>query len=433
MDESSLRSEILEQIGDFPVIDCHDHTVGPSSAPEYKEPITALIQGYFQSDIVSAGGEAVLGKLNDQNVSTEEKWPIFEKIWKRTQHTAYARVTKLVMSNIYGEDEMSLEAIKRIGEKLLDLRDEKVYASILEGAKIKCRLVNIEPNFRDFMAGKQKLYPLDRLLIPLPGFHAVRSYTNVERFSTMLDETVSDLEGYLQACMEIFSRMKDAGVVGFKDQSAYGRSIRYDNVPRYEAEKLFNFMVEDPRRSLGWPEAKPLDDYLFHSFMRMAKKLDLPVQIHTGHMAGFRNDIVKTNAANFTSVLELHRDVKFDLFHGNWPYLGELLYLAKNYPNVAIDCCWVNIIDPFYTEQLMANSIVTVPHAKIHGFGADYGDSVEYAAAHLMVARDVIAGALARSVSRGWLDRSGASNVAADWLFNNPNAFFKLGFEPFEP
>lgn len=433
MDEAELRSEILESIREFPVIDCHDHTMGPKTAPEYKEPISALIQGYFQSDLVSAGGETLMAKLNDQAVPTEEKWPIFERLWKRTKHTAYARVTRLVLRDVYGEEEMTLEAVKRVGEKLLDLRNEKVYASILEKANIKCRLVNVEPDMRDFISGKYKMYPLDRLLIPLPGFHSVRSYTGVEGFARVVEGPISDLDDYLDTCMGIFSKMKDAGAVGFKDQSAYSRIIRYDNATRYEAEKLFNFMMEDPRRSLGWPEAQPLDDFLFHSFMKMARKLDLPVQIHTGHMAGIRNDIVKTNAVNFTSVLELHREVKFDLFHGNWPYMGELLYLAKNFPNVSIDCCWVNIIDPFYTEQLMANSLVTVPHSKIHGFGADYGDSVEYAAAHLQVARDVIAGALARSISRGWLERAEAEQVAADWLFNNPNEFFSLGFEPFEP
>jgi hypothetical protein len=430
---SELRKEILEAIEDFPVIDCHDHTMGPENAPEYREPITALVQGYFQSDLTSAGGEAVMGKLNNQDVPTEEKWPIFEKLWKRTQHTGYAMVTKIVMKEFYGEDKMDLPAIKRVGEKLLKLKDEKVYASILEEAGIKCRLVNVYPDIKKFISGEHKIYPLDRLLIPLPGFHSVRSHANVEGFSKIVDQSVTDIDGYLEACMNIFKGMKDAGAIGFKDQSAYSRTIKYENTPRYEAEKLFNFMMEDPRRSLGWPEARPLDDFLFHSFMGMAEELELPVQIHTGHMAGIRNDIVKTNAANFTSVLELHRNVKFDLFHGNWPYLGELLYLGKNFPNVALDCCWVNIIDPLYTEQLMYNSLVTVPHSKIHGFGADYGDVPEYAAGHLKVARDVISGALARAVKRGWLDRGEVESVAADWLFNNPNQFFGLGFEPFEP
>ena len=173
--------------------------------------------------------------------------------------------------------------------------------------------------------------------------------------------------------------------------------------------------MDDPRRSIGWPAAKCLDDWIFHELMRIARDLELPVQIHTGHMAGIRNDVTKTNAAHFRSVLELHQQVRFDLFHGNWPYAGDILSLTKNYPNVALDCCWLHIIDPRYARRLLADAVAAVPHSKIHGFGGDYG-ALEYACGHLVIAR--------------WIGMDEARQVAADWLFNNPNEFFKLGFEP---
>ncbi|HUV88881.1 MAG TPA: amidohydrolase family protein, partial [Anaerolineae bacterium] len=173
---------------------------------------------------------------------------------------------------------------------------------------------------------------------------------------------------------------------------------------------------------------KPLNDHLFHQYMRFARELDLPVQLHTGHMAGVRNRVDKTNAAYLASVLELHRDVRFDLFHGNWPYLGDLLFLGKNYPNVALDCCWLHIIDPDFASELLERSVLTLPHTKVHGFGGDYGDVPEFVAGHLKIARENIAGTLARLVERGWLEEEEAVRLAADWLFNNPNRFFKLGF-----
>ena len=55
----------------------------------------------------------------------------------------------------------------------------------------------------------------------------------------------------------------------------------------------------------------------------------------------------------------------------------------------------------------------------------------EFVAGHLHIARENIAGALARLVECGWLDdEEQALSLAADWLFNNPNRFFKLGLEP---
>ncbi|NLF00861.1 MAG: hypothetical protein GX601_07775, partial [Anaerolineales bacterium] len=109
--------------------------------------------------------------------------------------------------------------------------------------------------------------------------------------------------------------------------------------------------------------------------------------------------------------------------------LGDLLFLGKNYPNVALDCCWLHIIDPEYASELLERSVFTMPHTKVHGFGGDYGDVPEYVAAHLRIARENIAGTLARLVERGWLTEEQALSLAADWLFNNPNRFFGLGFD----
>jgi len=192
-------------------------------------------------------------------------------------------------------------------------------------------------------------------------------------------------------------------------------------------------LLIDPRNQLAWPDAKPLDDYLFHQFMRFARELSLPVQLHTGHMAQIRNRVDKTNAAHLAPVLELHSQVQFDLFHGNWPYMGDLLFLGKNYPNVSLDLCWVNMIDPLYAQELLKRAVMTVPHAKIFGFGGDYFAAPEFSVAHLRIAREVIASALADLVEAGWLEEEEATRIAADWLYNNPNRFYHLGLPPYIP
>ena len=437
---AEICQRLRERIEQFPVIDCHEHAVGPRGAMENREPIACLIPGYLQSDLMSVvypGWEGTRADmwafLNDQKVPTEEKWPLFERIWRETEHTAYARVTRRILQEVYGEPQMSLAALQRIRERLVDLRDPAVYRQVLDQANIRCRLVDIWPNMRAYLAGELELYERDRLLISLPQFHAVRSWQNVWDLTQVIGESVTSLDGYLAACREIFRHMKERGAVGLKDQSAYTRILAYDNPTRAEAEALFNRIMADPRCSLGWPEAKPLDDYLFHRFLEMARDLDLTVQLHTGHMAGIRNDIAKTNAVHLTPVLELHRDVRFDLFHGNWPYLGEYLYLGKNFPNVHLDLCWLHIIDPVYSKNLLSEGLGAVPHGKFHAFGGDYGDDILHAVAHLAIARDVVAAALAEQVEWRWIDEEEALQIAADWFFNNPNRFFHLGFERFQP
>jgi hypothetical protein len=47
---------------------------------------------------------------------------------------------------------------------------------------------------------------------------------------------------------------------------------------------------------------------------------------YTGHMAGFT--IVSKKPASIWLLL-FPWDVRFDLFHGNWPYMGDLLSWAE--------------------------------------------------------------------------------------------------------
>ena len=151
---------------------------------------------------------------------------------------------------------------------------------------------------------------------------------------------------------EIFAGFKAYGAVAFKDQSAYTRSLDYGNPSHAEAEAVFNWFMADATRSAAYPDGvKPLDDYLFHAFLRMARDLDLPVQLHTGHLAGLYGDITKANAVQLADLFLLHRDVRFDLFHANWPYGGEALFLVKNFPNVSLNFCWAHTIDPLYCQR----------------------------------------------------------------------------------
>jgi len=391
---AACYAELREYLEGVPLVDCHDHT--DACGPRLRDPIEVIARGYFVSDLQSASSEEDVAFVLDAKRPLEERWPVFERMWRRTCHTGYARVARLVLKRFYGEDEVTLDALKRIAGRLMDLSDESLTDEILEQAGIVVRLENVqrEPaaHLKAVLDGTLKLSPRGRLVIPLPGFHRINSYEAVRAIAAPAGRAVTSLDEYLDLCRYLFGAYKRFGAVAFKDQSAYTRTLAYGNPTRAEAEAVFNWMMADPRRSVSYPDGlRPLDDFLFHEFMRMARDLDLPVQIHTGHMAGIRNDIVKTNAAALTSVLELHRDVRFDLFHANWPYSGELLFLGKNYPNVAIDFCWANIIDPVYCQRMFQQALSCVPHAKIHGYGSDFGGSPDRAWAHAHIARDNIA------------------------------------------
>lgn len=423
---ASCYDELRAYIATIPLVDCHDHT--QKAGPRHTDAIQMLITGYFPSDMQSASSERQVAELLDASRSLKERWELLEPIWKRTCHTGYAQVTRRVMQHFYGEPALTLDALERMQKRLLDLTDETVFDSILEQAGIAVRLEDVWPDIKEVLDGTYRLSPRGRLIISLPAMHAIRDYNSVQQLMAPIKRTVTTLDEYLDGCRQIFEGCKAFGAVAFKDQCAYTRSLAFQNPTRAEAEAVFNWFMADPRRSAGYPEGcQPLDDYLFHCFMRMARDMDLPVQIHTGHMAGIRNDIVKTNAIGLTSLLELHRETRFDIFHANWPYSGELLYLGKNYPNVTLDFCWANIIDPVYCQNLFKQILSAVPHGKIHAYGSDYGGLAERAWAHAEIARDNIAIALAEMVEMEYLGLDEAKEVAYCWMFGNANRFFRLG------
>src|SRR5450759_3852405 len=418
--------DLLAYIDTIPLVDCHDHS--SECGPKYTDPLQALIDHYFRSDLVSASSDDAVDLMEDTRRPLEERWPVFEKAWIRTRFTGYADVPRRVLRHFYGENELTLDTLRRIQPRPLYLTDEVVFENILEQARIKVRIGDIWPDLRKLLDGTLKLTPRLKLAISLPGFHAVTSAEQVNTCGALFGRTITTLDDYLEGCRAIFEAYKKAGAVTFKDQSAYDRTLNFGNPTRAQAEEVVNWIMADPRRKAAYPDGiKPLDDYLFHAFMRMARDMDLPVQIHTGHMAGIRNDIVKTNAVLLTPVIELHRDVRFDLFHANWPYSGELLFLAKNYPNVAIDFCWANIVDPLYCQALFQQALSSVPHGKIHGYGSDFLGYADHAWAHAQIARENIAIALAELVEKEFFGLDDAKEVAYAWLFGNPNAFFRLG------
>lgn len=445
---STVFNRLLDRISEIPVVDCHDHLRGSDSDLKrlYTEPILALSSSYFISDLWSAGAsDEEIELLKSEDATTDEKWPVFSRLWAATEHTAYARVTKLMLKEVFGIEKLTRRSLDRVAEQRASY-DRSHYMEIIRDAGIKAVIADVlfpppwerpiryfaNPVLKEFLEGKYPMPDIWHPVFPLPYFHEIRRREFIDYVGGVSNSNITSLEEYEEGVFELIKRSLNLGVVALKDQSAYRRVISYDLPARSDAERIFNKLLIDPRNQLAWPDVKPLDDYLFHQYMRFARELHLPVQIHTGHMAGIRNRVGKANAANFASVLELHSAVQFDLFHGNWPYMGDLLFLGKNYPNVTLDLCWVHMIDPLYAQELLKRAVMTVPHAKIHGFGGDYWLAPELVSAHLVLGREVIAGTLADLVECGWLDEETAIQLAADWLFNNPNRFYNLGLQPYD-
>ena len=413
--------ELRQFLDGLPVIETHEHYV---KFHECADALDFIVGNYYMSDFMSAGGGEI-----PKDLTARERYDIFIKYYRKSDKTAYARGMQEGLRQCWGVENLdTFEAYEAFSERLKG-RSAEIYDETMDRLNIRAKVVDIF-DMNKYVDGGDKSYSkYCRFAFPLPGFHNIHHKQDLMWLQKYACGTIARLDDYTEAFDRYLQKCVDFGVVCFKDQSAYRRTLAYGNPSKAEAEKAFCDIVFNPRDMYGDDRVRALDDWLFQYAMRKAAKYDIPVQLHTGHMAGIRNEIAKTNAAHLIPTLELNSDVRFDLFHGNWPYMDEYLYIGKNYPNVCLNLCWAQSIDPLYCVEFMKRAVVTMPHSKVFAFGGDTG-MIEWVAGYLTLARDNVAIALSELVDSGWLTLREAKQIASDWFFNNPNEFFKLGFEP---
>jgi predicted TIM-barrel fold metal-dependent hydrolase len=157
----------------------------------------------------------------------------------------------------------------------------------------------------------------------------------------------------------------------------------------------------------------------------LALKYNKPIQIHTGLQAGDGNFIQNSNPALLANLFLKYRNVKFILFHGGYPYGGELASLGKNFRNVYIDLCWLYVISPSYSERYLHEWLETIPANKIMAFGGDY-ENVENIYGHLLFAKEIVGNVLVEKVKNRYFSEGEAIKVAQMMLHENAVNLFQL-------
>lgn len=429
---NSIFTEIREYLDGIRLIDTHEHYLGITEP--VKDIWNFIMSGYHDSDMQSAsfGNEIYYRNIFNDKLSFDERYSAFKKIYKKTEHTAYIKALETGLKKCWDIDKIGKSTLKDLSKKLLS-RDQNFYNALMEKHKILIKVVDVcdTDQFVDIIRGKNNNYSkYCRFAFPIRPFHNIHSCQDIKKMEKYKGgKVIKSLDDYMDSFNVLLQEAVDFGVVCFKDQTAYRRIIEYNYPSKAEVESIFNKIISNPRDIFSSNDVRPLDDWLFHTFINLARQYNLPVQLHTGHMAGIRNDVVKANAAHLLKVLELHSDVAFDLFHGNWPYMGEYLFIGKNYPNVYFNLCWVHTIDPLYSIELMKRAIMTVPHNKILVFGGDT-NKIENTIGYLELTKDNFAYALSELIEMDYLSENEARQIALDWFFNNPNQLFHLGLNP---
>jgi predicted TIM-barrel fold metal-dependent hydrolase len=179
-----------------------------------------------------------------------------------------------------------------------------------------------------------------------------------------------------------------------------------------------------PDEKTTWSDIKKFQDFVFFDIIEKATEHGLPVQVHTGILAGGKSKLANSNPLHLNNVLLEFPDTRFALFHGGFPFMGETGSLALMFPNVYLDTCWLPLISYASFKNALKEWLCYVPLAKFLWGGDCHSAEGIYGAVHTV--RRALSEVLAEKIEDEVLDEELALDVAKGILRDNAERLFCL-------
>ena len=414
-----------EAIAAIPLIDTHEHIKPEATLAGRTWSVFDFLEHYVSSDLVSAGmSREALEKLRqpDNGLSLEERWNLMAPYWPFAKTTGYGRAMTAYMRDLFGIDDINETTWAELSRRINDARSRPGwYRTVLKDkANIDCSLVITWPG--EPVAVDRAFFRAVPILdhYAIPGTRA--ELEQLEKEAACSIQTLDQLLTAQETMLDAFTRQ---GIAAVKIFLAYRRTLRFDRVSKTEAARVFDRIWLSQTQDLAFDDLKPLQDFMTRTLIGRAAERGLPIQIHTGLQEGNGNYLANSNPTLLTNVIMEFSDARFDLFHAGYPFTGELAAMAKYFPNVSADLCWVQAISPHVFKRTLHEWIDTIPANKIFAGGGD-SNYVEGAHGHCTLARRLVAEVLAERVEQGAMNRAGALWYAGRLLRENAREFFPL-------
>jgi hypothetical protein len=428
----SSYDRIRSYIDTLQVINTHEHQIPQASQGDDKVNFyTLLARSYLAADVVSAGAPPLRGEVFE-NAALEELWATYGRALDFCRGTSYYShfLEGFRVHYDFREPAFTKEGIARLSQLIEQnyARREDWYAQATAKARFELMFVDqywdafntklderyyaLVFNINAFFAGISRRSDLIDQEGPAQG--------NVYKLAEAESVHINTLEEYLDFADRLIQRFREQKVVCFKNSSAYARSLDYADIPYERARSLYE------RRSsrLSAAEQKELMDFMFHWLIKKSIEADLPIQIHTGYLAGNGNTLENSHPLKLNNLFLKYPKARFVLFHGGYPWVGEYAALGKMFANVHLDIVWLPQISREAAVQGLEEMFDTVPYNKFF-WGGDC-HFIEESTGSLEFGKDVVAQVLAARVERGLLTEDVAQDMALKIFRENAIRFFKL-------
>jgi uncharacterized protein len=408
----ALVEDLEHTLATMPVVDCHEHTLLPERRPATIDLGTLMAGSDVGDDLISSGMpvEARVGLT----------WEAAAPYLGLVRNTGFYRSLIAAFEALFGfeGDEISRADWDALSSELsaANARPDWYDEVLVRRARIETvlRIAGDEP---DPSAVPRRWFE------PILGFDdwvLARDHAERERLAARSGGRASTLREYLDALDGAFAAARHGGVVGAKSMLAYRRTLAHAPPGADDAARLYD------RRELDEAGAASLEDFLVHAVADRAGAHGLPYQVHVGYGSWQSNLVGRANPVLLNPLIEAHRGTTFVLLHGGYPFVGEMATMAKNHPNVHLECGWLAYIAPSAYRRAMGEWLDAVPASKLLGFGADCLH-VEQTLGALILTRRQLALALADKVLVASWPLALVESVARRVLGQNGRDLYRVG------
>ena len=413
IDDFSL--DLLRVTDALPLIDTHEHVERDQHGKYYGSDLFDMVKNtfYLWADLVSSGMPPEPWAPDESD--DERKWGVLRQFLPNVVASGYYRGIIRGLQAIHG---LESDVVDDSNWRSLNERIRKAYTNPLWTVTVMREHTHIEWAINDVDG-----FNMDPTLF-LPSLkvdYLLRGGTPEGRhqIEQMDGKKVQHFDDYLQFLGDKLREFKTLGAVALKTVTPYYRSFEYDEVPEDKARDAYRATGVASAR-----EQKAVEDFAFHFVIQKAIELQLPVQIHTGLLAWNTTYLPYCNPTQLNGLFLRYPECRFVLFHGGYPYSDELGVLAKTFPNVFLDLCWLPWISMELTKRFLQIWLEIVPTNKFM-WGGD-AHRAECVHGHWLQAQQAVIEILGEKVKRGALDRQTAVRIVRGIFRENARSLFGI-------
>lgn len=426
--KSTTYQKILNFADGIKVINTHEHQHRPEEYGLDTLNFYHLLHGaYLMQDIISAGGERLDLEPLD-TIGLNAGWEKYGEFLNVTRSTSYYGHLIKGYKKLYDFNDLSFteKNIPFLSAQII--KNYSNYSSWFDSAfhKAGFELMFLDQYWNPFNLNIDTNYYalvfyINQLVMEVsnrPGsgeeLHSVYKEASEEGFPT------NTFDEYLNYCNHLFQKNVANKAVCLKSSLAYSRTLYYEEVSYKVAKNLFARSSE----SLSSEEAEAIQNFLFHWIIKKSIEYDLPVQIHTGYLAGNPNYLENSHPLKLNNLFIKYPEAKFVLFHGGYPWTSEFIAMGKMFPHVYLDLVWLPQISREKAVLALDEMLDCVPYNKIF-WGGDCA-FIEESTGSLEFAKSVLAEVLSRRIERSLLTEDVAYDIIRRIFRENAVELFKL-------